>query len=94
MLHLHHLISALGWARGGGGGVFHDGAPGACRQLAPTARGPALTYAGPVVPALRAMEARKLPPFGQSLFCVARPAAHADAHAGPGHAPEPVVVLP
>ena len=61
---------------------------------APTARGPTLTYDRAVVPALRAIEARKLPPFGQSLFCVARPAAHADAHAGPGHAPEPVVVLP
>ncbi len=56
---------------------------------APTTRGPALTYDRAVVPTLRAIEARRSPPFGQSLFCVARPAEHA-----PRLDHEAVVVLP
>jgi len=60
---------------------------------APTSRGPALTYDRAVVPALRAIEARRLPPFGQSLFCVARPAVRV-GRARPERTSEPVVVLP
>ncbi|MFN0089392.1 MAG: glycosyltransferase [Acidimicrobiales bacterium] len=39
----------------------------------PTARGPALAYDRLAVPALRRLEQRRPPAFGQSLFCVARP---------------------
>ena len=40
----------------------------------PTARRPAIAYDRAAVPLLRALESKHKPPFGQSIFCVARSA--------------------
>jgi glycosyltransferase involved in cell wall biosynthesis len=47
----------------------------------PTRPGPALLYDRAAVPLVRAIERRLVPPVGQSLFCVARPAAVAASDA-------------
>jgi SAM-dependent methyltransferase len=62
----------------------------------PTRPGPALLYDRAAVPVVRALERRFTPPVGQSLFCVARPAAVADVDLGvalPQVAHDEVVVL-